>query len=306
MGPGRRLFVHVGVHIFISWFIATVRCTYLPNSEVCPETVTMFFVTEDDLPIPVQFSRFNSLFGVGFAAALLTRSSFSIPNTDGNSDNMGNAKTPLEYGYLRTGELIANKARGDFVVQGCSPLDFGTSIDILQIGACAGKSWNDPIFKFLVNQKTDEISAVLMEPVLTSFIDLQHNYRGSKARISFENFALVPSHELAAIGKTATMFAINSDAEGPGQIGWSGQIASMDPLHGRAHGFSTSDLQVLEVNATDWTSILQRHAQSSNSAAVGLLLLDTEGYDCRLVLDFPWQSVRPNIVVFEHVRISYS
>mmetsp|Transcript_30057 Transcript_30057/g.60275 ORF Transcript_30057/g.60275 Transcript_30057/m.60275 type:complete len:378 (+) Transcript_30057:52-1185(+) len=257
----------------------------------CPTEKTMFLLSNHK-PRPANYSRFSSLFGTAFASALLEAPNLKFLNHG--------EEWPAV--HLHLADHIATETRQDFILNGCHADDFAPAIDILQVGASVGRSTSltDPVFTLLGGQTTNHLAAVLVEPLPSSFKNLQANYRDSKARISFENVALVTSRDLEARGPTCTMYIPKTAPTIWGNID-SRELASLDPRHSQNHGFQATPLQAVALN---WQQLLQRHSKQAGAheMPVGMLLLDTEGYDCRLLLDFPWQSLRSNVVMFEHVH----
>ena len=54
-------------------------------------------------------------------------------------------------------------------------------------------------------------------------------------------------------------------------------------------------VQRREIATVDWAALFAMYS----TAAVGKLVIDTEGHDCQLVLGFPFARVRPNVIAFE-------
>lgn len=259
------------------------------------DDVKILIPTDDSArgTIPVLISRFASLFGMAHAATLQHRFTPLTTTLDTFQDS------------YRIANLIAQTARSQFSLNGCGTKDMVPSIDILQIGAHVGNSTNDPLYKWLNLEASSETKAVLVEPVPSTFIELQQNYRFAKAQVFFENAAVVTSRDLELAGPEssgpplAVMHATaNSNPKlDPKFAGFDlRQLTSLSIEQVREFGFGSREILV---PALDWKSLLGRHKDGA-FVAVGTLIIDAEGLDCELLLDYPWGFGRPQVIIFEH------
>lgn len=74
------------------------------------------------------------------------------------------------------------------------------------------------------------------------------------------------------------------------------QLGSMNSSHAAAHSQQLAGcFEVLAVESRTFASLLRDYDVTS----VDTLFTDTEGYDCELLPDFPFDRVRPRVIVFE-------
>lgn len=119
-----------------------------------------------------------------------------------------------------------------------------------------------------------------MEPLRRPFEGLVANYRNSDAALYYENAAVVTS---AAGPGHATLFY---DA--------GTELGSLYPEHSVRHDIPVVSTVVM---TTTWADLLRKHGfgHQKGGIAIGTLVLDTEGHDCTLLLDFPFGVLRPQV-----------
>ena len=124
------------------------------------------------------------------------------------------------------------------------------------------------------------------------------NVAGAAADVSYLHAALVPERR----GPT---HMLNAEPARGGTSADLSLIASLDPRHIEGHVAhnATGDARVRSVSrkavaALDWAALAAAYALDR----VGFLALDAEGIDCKLVLSFPFDVLRPNVVQFEHTH----
>ena len=68
-------------------------------------------------------------------------------------------------------------------------------------------------------------------------------------------------------------------------------LATSDANQLRVHG--VEEMEHEKVSGLSWSTLLDKHSLLIEGSALGVLLVDTEGLDCELLLDFPFGSLRP-------------
>jgi hypothetical protein len=247
----------------------------------CPETVEVPIAT-DSGSIVGFFSRRRSLHGQASTLAAVHL-----------------LLGPEGCNFVCVGGLIAEVVSAAFVSGGCNTDDIfkaANVLDFLQVGAHVGNFSDDngdqmdPVFKFIRHEAPSHITLVAVEPLRSSFEKLVANYAGAAATVSYEHAAIVPDVQWAN-GERAILYA---------PAGYSGSekaalVSSLLPTHGDMHGVKTKGAPVPTL---DWRTLLRKHG--AIDAAIGTLLIDAEGLDCVLLFDFPWESLHPDVVVYEH------
>lgn len=198
---------------------------------------------------------------------------------------------PIKYPFIDVLELIA---------QSCTQA--GSDFFFIQIGAADGVS-EDPI-NYLI--KKHHWSGVLVEPQPLSFKQLVENYRGEE-KLIFEN-ALIGSED-----GLATLYAVPD--QGEKFHCWVYQCASQDrntvlrslqifkeTVEPGIPSNYDSLIQEIQVPSMTIRRLISKHQIKS----VDLLVLDTMGYDFEIIKLFPFESIKPTIIHFEHNTLSFT
>ena len=189
--------------------------------------------------------------------------------------------------------------------------DGGHPVDLLQVGANVGESRvsaghaGDPVFAWLRRAAPYWARAVLVEPIQANFEALVANYRGVEARVSYVHGAVVETPG------PATFYDLRRCSEAENDDDMERHDRCLDDYDASSLFASTNRTFVgwhvgflrngaapivrRTVPGFDWATLLTTHGGD----AVGLLLLDVESMDCDLLLRFPFDDVRPDVVVFE-------
>lgn|GEM_PF-888044 len=173
--------------------------------------------------------------------------------------------------------------------------DFATAVPdafFLEIGANDGFT-GDPLNPLLARSDT-RWRGVLVEPVAHLFAQLVQRY-GINPRLQLEQ---------AAIGETDGRATIYRLATTPGDSLWLDQIPSLDPdrlresaaQFGKGGGVPIAE----EVPLLSVATLLQRHAITR----LDLLVIDTEGYDWRILRQFDLTRLRPQLILYEHQHLA--
>lgn len=198
---------------------------------------------------------------------------------------------------------------------------------VIQIGAHTGFEKNDPLWKLLLNtfqgasERAQKWTWLMVEPVPTNIDALKKNVK----RMNLPNGgrviicqAAVSTTALSGDGPQALTFYSISDAIDP-KTGydritqkklpsWVTQIGSFDRKHILRHsktwrrkGLNVNKyIKPIRVRVKTIESILIENQVNVRDVAV--ILLDTEGYDCRILLsqNFDSNGLRPKILVYEY------
>lgn len=157
---------------------------------------------------------------------------------------------------------------------------------LLQIGANDGTS-GDPLVRWFGDSLW---TGVLVEPVPHLANALAARYAGRPGL----------AIERAAIGESdgeATLYRI---AEQPGDPAWFQQLATLDRAVLLKHPALEERIVEERIPTLSVATLLKRHALT----ALDLLVIDTEGYDYRILRQFDLQTLRPVLILFEHQHLS--
>lgn len=195
-----------------------------------------------------------------------------------------------EYPFINTLELILES----YSVQ-------NSDFFIVQIGAHDGAS-ADPICQLI---KKHHWRGLLIEPQRSPFDQLKETYR-EETQISLENIL---------IGKedgTATLYTVRYE-EGMMPF-WLSQAASLDRniVSGMLYYFKF--VKKIETIPEDYESLIEEQTISSMTVntliskhaiqKIDLLVIDTMGFDFEIIKMFPFDTLKPSIIHFEHSLLS--
>ncbi len=193
--------------------------------------------------------------------------------------------------------LLARRLRGGlFLRRHIDALlaDFATSVPaatFLQIGANDGLT-GDPI-NHLINRADTRWRGVLVEPVSHLFAQLSDRY-GNDSALRLER---------AAIGEMDGTAVIHRLQTGPGDSLWLDQLPSLDAdlLERNAGQFKQEIGATLseEVPSLSVATLLARHSLK----ALDLLVIDTEGWDWRILRQFDLPRLKPKLILYEHQHL---
>ncbi len=160
---------------------------------------------------------------------------------------------------------------------------------LIQIGSNDGKRF-DTINKFI---KKYSPKSILVEPIKKDFEELKNNYRDQKD-IFFENSAISVNDSIKYLYKVDETKYELYDEHIKG-------ISSFKIHHLIKHGVSKSHIIKENINSISIKDLLVKYSINK----LDLLIIDAEGYDGDIVIDFLSNiSLRPTIV-FEYIHISH-
>jgi FkbM family methyltransferase len=174
-------------------------------------------------------------------------------------------------------------------------MDFANAVPdaaILQIGANDGFT-GDPI-NHLLTRPGIRWRGVLVEPVAHLFAKLSERYA------KYPELRL----ERAAICETDGMTVINRLQTGADDSLWLEQLPSLDAdlLQSNARQFGLTNPPAIAENVPCFSvpTLLARHHLN----ALDLLVIDTEGWDWRILRQFDLKNLQPKLILYEHQHLS--
>jgi len=161
-------------------------------------------------------------------------------------------------------------------------------IHFIQIGANDGVM-NDPLYQFNIKNKS-VVSGYVLEPLPDIFEKLSQNYK-KMPNISPVNLAIhADKAEMTLYRvKPHLLSKIPVFAEG---------IASFDKNHWKKTNIIPNNDYIEEVLVT--CIPIQTFIDLNKIQVLDLLVLDTEGYDYQILMDFNFNRIKPKIIRFEH------
>ena len=114
----------------------------------------------------------------------------------------------------------------------------------------------------------------MVEPIKKDFTDLQNNYKNQK-NISFENSAISVNNSINFLYKVDEKKLKFYDEHVKG-------ITSFEINHLIKHGVSKSHIIKERVNSISISELINKYSVNK----LDLLMVDTEGYDGEIVIDF--------------------
>jgi len=170
----------------------------------------------------------------------------------------------------------------------CRHLEVHGTLNFVQIGANDGVM-NDPIYKFLQKNK-NRVSGFVLEPLPNIFSLLVKNYEAFP-NIKPLNFAVHNSETEMLLYRVKPEHLSELPAFARG-------IASFDPNHWKKTSLVPDQdyIQSEIVKCISYSQLLENYG----IAEIGLLLIDTEGYDYEILMGIDFTNVRPRIIRFEH------
>jgi FkbM family methyltransferase len=162
---------------------------------------------------------------------------------------------------------------------------------LIQIGANDGVS-HDHLHNII---KKFQLKSLLLEPIKKYFLNLQNNYLNFD-NVKIENSALSVNNEIIFLYMVNPKYSYKYGTISSG-------ISSFYKKHLIQHGIKKKHIVEEKVNQISFDALLQKY----NFKKFDLLLIDTEGYDCKIVYDFfsKIKKIRP-IIIFEWSHIKNS
>jgi len=169
----------------------------------------------------------------------------------------------------------------------------GENTQIVQIGSNDGKS-ADPIYDLV--HKNKKWKVLWVEPVPYLFNRLQENFP-NEDRFSFENSAIND-------GSRQVFYYVHKDANKKisNLPRWYDQIGSFERSHILKHldGRLEPYIVELEIHGITLQDLFDKYFIQS----IGLLHIDTEGHDWKILSQLDLKLYKPNVILFEHKHLN--
>ena len=165
---------------------------------------------------------------------------------------------------------------------------------IIQVGANDGKS--DDFLRSSINKDT---KILLVEPIKSAFLELKKNYSDYN-NVEFINKALDTKQ-----GKKK-IYSVNPDyyenykkKYESNDVSWLTVLASFEKDHLINHGIKINHIHSHDVDCITFNDLILQY----NFEKLGLIVMDTEGYDSVLVKDFIENSKLRPVIIFEWIHM---
>tara|TARA_Y100000992_G_C21130415_1_gene426299 strand:- start:45 stop:794 length:750 start_codon:yes stop_codon:yes gene_type:complete len=158
---------------------------------------------------------------------------------------------------------------------------------VIQIGANDGKRF-DVINSFI---KKYSPKAILIEPIKENYEDLKLNYKDQN-NIFFENSAISVNNEINFLFKVDEQKFKFYDEHIKG-------ISSFDKSHLLKHGVSNSHIKKENVKSITFEKLIEKYSVNY----LDLLMVDAEGYDGDIIIDFLSNSSLRPLIIFEYIHV---
>lgn len=171
------------------------------------------------------------------------------------------------------------------------------NVTVLQIGAHDGIT-NDPVREFIVRYR--KWQAFLVEPIPKYFEKLQRNYRyTSSKRVNFLRYGISNQTDSIHIYQIKEEF-IHQFPQ------YAHQIASLNKSHLFEH-FPALKNEMEKIDKVQIPVITIRKLISKyHLDNFDVLCLDTEGLEYRIMMSFPFDVKKPNLIIYETLHLSSS
>jgi FkbM family methyltransferase len=167
------------------------------------------------------------------------------------------------------------------------------AVQVVQIGSNDGET-NEPLRQLLLNRSNWR--ALFVEPVPYLFDRLTHNYP-QDPRFLFENVAITDE-------KAATFYWVDDSAKRhfSNLPPWFDQLGSFDRGHITKHldGILEPFILSAPVQCMTLPELLDRH----KIRHIGILHIDTEGHDWKVLSQLDLTTNEPDVILYEHRHLS--
>ena len=154
----------------------------------------------------------------------------------------------------------------------------------VQIGANDGYSF-DPIHHLI---KKYNLKGVCIEPIQEYFQELKNTYK------NYPNVSLLKAAITDKSGNIEMYKVKKSEHNLPN---WTKGIASLNKDHHKKTSIDKSHIESEIVESTTFKSLLQRF----KIIHIDLLVIDTEGYNLKIIEMIEFDKLKPKIIFFEHL-----
>ena len=166
-------------------------------------------------------------------------------------------------------------------------------LTFIQVGANDGQRFGDPMRKFIVNYRW---TGVLVEPQPDIFEALKLNYAGFEHRVWFENIAISRESDPMPLYRLPSTSPLSHDSRS-----FASSVASPSRrITARQLGISKGSLETILVPTGRLDDLVERYGLED----LGILQIDTEGFDWEVLQTLDLTKTRPWIIQFEHGHLS--
>ena len=155
--------------------------------------------------------------------------------------------------------------------------------NILKIGAFTGKGDNSFIEK-------EYMKIILVEPVKELYEELKYNYNNKYPNYTIEYINKAVSN---SDGTTTIYYPTNTN-----KIPWIKQCSSMSKEHIIAHGYTDNINEYVVEKIT-----LNKLVKQYNINNLDFLVVDTEGYDYEILINYDFNLLKPKYIQFEYIHM---
>lgn len=161
----------------------------------------------------------------------------------------------------------------------------------LQVGSSDG-GLNDSLRVHIAAKRA---VGIFVEPILSSIQALRQRYSGYD-NLVFENCAIDTRPG------TRILYQISGDAKALPE--WAYQVASFDRQVLLNHSDSIPDVASRIVETSVLCRTLEEVIESHQLKELDCFQIDTEGYDYEILKCFPFDRIRPKLVIYEHKHLT--
>ena len=174
----------------------------------------------------------------------------------------------------------------------------------LQIGANTldpVKNGNDPLMKLL--NEIPKWSKYFVEPIPIIYNQLRENVKAWPNSVAI-NAAIGVNPAKANVVEYLPMYCLKNAVQDKdfekkeGLAYWANQICSFNPAHITAH-YPKGEVAAINVTTLSPSLLLHKH----NISLPDVVLIDAEGYDYKVLLNFPLAHVRPSALIYEFMHL---
>lgn len=155
---------------------------------------------------------------------------------------------------------------------------------LIVIGAHSGEKLSQAIE--LYSKRGD---VLLVEPVPWLFKKLQEKYGSVKSVHLLQ--AVISENDVEEVSFFAPVESANEIAT------WGDQLGSLNPIHALGHNKEFSNkIEEIKVRGISFKELINKFEIDE----IEVLHTDTEGYDARLLSEFPFDKIKPRELIFEY------
>ena len=155
---------------------------------------------------------------------------------------------------------------------------------LIVIGAHSGEKLSQAIE--LYSKRGD---VLLVEPVPWLFKKLQEKYGSVKSVHLLQ--AVISENDAEEVSFFAPVESANEIAT------WGDQLGSLNPIHALGHNKEFSNkIEEIKVRGISFKELINKFGIDE----IEVLHTDTEGYDARLLSEFPFDKIKPMELIFEY------